>query len=279
MRKTILLDGGIGTSLWQLADECGIEKVPVWKYNITNPQMVRELHERFINAGSEIILANTFGANRYALRREPGYTVEEVVQKGIEIALEASEGKDVKVFAAAGPLPVLLEPFGDLSEEMCLDIYREQLQPAIGKADGILVQTFMDLNMIKIAIQAALETGLPVYASMTFEKVGKTMFGNSVKQFAESVRDTGIKAIGMNCTLTPDTALPVLKQFREYTDLPLLFKPNAGKPILAADGAVSSQTDAETFVHEILPALEEADLIGGCCGADWNYIAKLKDSM
>lgn len=148
--------------------------------------------------------------------------------------------------------------------------------PACGRADGILVQTFMDLNMIRIAVQAALETGLPVYASMTFEKVGKTMFGNSVRQFVEEIGNTGIQAIGMNCTLTPETALPVLRQFKEYTGLPLLFKPNAGKPILASDGAVSSETDAETFVRDIIPALDEADLIGGCCGADWNYIRKLK---
>lgn len=279
MSRKILLDGGIGTSLWLLAEEYGIEKVPVWKYNITHPEMVRDLHTRFIDAGSRIILANTFGANRYAVKREPGFAVEETVRRGIEIAREAAKDKDVKVFAAAGPLPVLLEPFGDLSEELCLEIYREQLQPACGRADGILVQTFMDLNMIRIAVQAALETGLPVYASMTFEKVGKTMFGNSVRQFVEEIGNTGIQAIGMNCTLTPETALPVLRQFKEYTDLPLLFKPNAGKPILSADGAVSSETDAETFVRDIIPALDEADLIGGCCGADWNYIRKLKENM
>lgn len=107
-----LLDGAIGTSLWEKAED----KVPVWRYNIENPAIVTELHNEYIAAGAKIILANTFGANAGAVEHSP-YTVHEVVSNGVRLAKEAAKGTDVKVALSIGPLSVLLEPYGDLTEE------------------------------------------------------------------------------------------------------------------------------------------------------------------
>lgn len=278
--KIYLMDGAVGTTLWELAEENQIEKVPVWKYNIEHPELVEELHRRYVKAGSEMILANTFGANRFAVERSSSYSVTQVISAGMRIAKSVVEGTDVKVLAAAGPLTMLLEPFGDLTETQCAEAYREMLSIAVDQgADAIMLQTFMDLNMMKIAAQEAVKLGVPVYCTMTFEKVGKTMFGNSVEQVVNELTPLGIQAIGMNCSLGPDLALPIIEEFHKRTDLPLMFKPNAGKPILSADGSTASAYDASTFAKDISPALAYVNYVGGCCGSNDDYIKKLKEEI
>ena len=110
-KKLVLLDGAVGTGLWAKTDN----KVAVWRYNLEDPRIVQELHQEYLDAGAQIILANTFGANRMALRGTD-YTVEEIVSAGVRLAREALAGR-AKTALSIGPLPVLLEPYGDLSEE------------------------------------------------------------------------------------------------------------------------------------------------------------------
>lgn len=143
-------------------------------------------------------------------------------------------------------------------------------------ADMICIQTFMDVEMMKIAARIAKTYGVPVMCMMTFEKVGKTIMGNSVEDFIAAVEPIGIDIIGMNCSLGPDLAVPVMHQFVGKTKLPLAFKPNAGKPILNSDGTTKTAYDADTFAREVAPALDFVDYIGGCCGSDPTYIEKLK---
>jgi 5-methyltetrahydrofolate--homocysteine methyltransferase len=111
---------------------------------------------------------------------------------------------------------------------------------------------------------------------MTFEKNGKTMFGNSVQDTIDTLAPLGIDAIGLNCSLGPDLALPIIREFSEKTDMPLLFKPNAGKPILSADGSTAVAYTAEQFAKDVEPALEFVSYIGGCCGSDAEYIKEIK---
>ena len=111
---------------------------------------------------------------------------------------------------------------------------------------------------------------------MTFEKSGKTMFGNSVQDTIDTLVPLGIDAVGLNCSLGPDLALPIIKEFAEKTTLPIVFKPNAGKPILSADGSSSAAYTAEQFAKDVAPALEYVSYIGGCCGADATYVKELK---
>ena len=279
-RKITLMDGAVGTTLWGIAEANGVKKEPVWKYNVEHPEFVEELTKRYLEAGCEMILANTFGANGPAVKRSSPYTVAEVVSAGVGIAKKVLDGTGVKAVLSLGPLTQLLEPYGDLEEEECAAIYDEMLDAGVGTgADMILIQTFMDLEMMRVATVEAKKYGLPVMCSMTFEKNGKTMFGNSVEDTIDTLSPLGIEAIGLNCSLGPDLALPIIKEFSEKTDLPLLFKPNAGKPILSSDGEAVSPYTAKRFAEEVKPALQYVSYIGGCCGSDAEYIKEIKKML
>lgn len=279
-KKITLMDGAVGTTLWGIAEANGVKKEPVWKYNVEHPEFVEELTKRYLEAGCEMILANTFGANGPAVKRSSPYTVAEVVSAGVGIAKKVLDGTGVKVVLSLGPLTQLLEPYGDLEEEECAAIYDEMLDAGVGAgADMILIQTFMDLEMMRVATVEAKKYGLPVMCSMTFEKNGKTMFGNSVEDTIDTLSPLGIEAIGLNCSLGPDLALPIIKEFSEKTDLPLLFKPNAGKPILSSDGEAVSPYTAKRFAEEVKPALQYVSYIGGCCGSDAEYIKEIKKML
>ena len=277
MKKEItLLDGAVGTSLWKKAEDRGLEKVPVWRYNIEHPELVFELCREYIDAGSKIILGNTFGANRDSVRRASDHSAGEVVREGIKICKEAAKGTDVRVGLSIGPLSTLLEPYGDTTEEEATEIFSEQISAGMDAgADIICIQTFMDVEMTKLAAKVAKSYSVPVFCTMTFEKVGKTIMGNSVRDCIEALEPLGVDAIGMNCSLGPDLALPVIREFKENTNLPLIFKPNAGKPKMSPDGKTVTDYDAKVFAKEIAPALEFVDYVGGCCGCDPEYVREL----
>ena len=276
-KKITLLDGAVGTTLWGIAEAHGEAKVPVWRYNIEHPEFVEELTANYLEAGSEIILANTFGANGPSVKRSSDYDPAQVVSAGVEITKKVLAGTGVKTCLSVGPLTEILEPYGDLEEDECRRIYDEMIKAGVAAGcDMIMIQTFMDLAMMKIAAEVAKTYGLPVFCCMTFEKVGKTMFGNSVKDTVDALAPLGIDAIGLNCSLGPDLALPIIKEFSEKTDLPIVFKPNAGKPILSSDGTTSTAYSAAQFAEDVKPALEYVSYIGGCCGSDSSYIKEIK---
>jgi 5-methyltetrahydrofolate--homocysteine methyltransferase len=276
----VLLDGAVGTSLWAKAEARGFKKDPVWRYNIEHPEIVAELAAEYADAGAEIILANTFGANGPAVKRSSSYSTPEVVSAAVRILKEAVKGRNVKTALAIGPLSALMEPYGDLTEEETAEIYREMLEAGMKEGtDIILLQTFIDLAMMRVAAEEAVKFGVPVFCCLTFERRGKTMMGNSVEDMIEELEPLGVSALGMNCSLGPDLAVPVIREFVGKTGLPPLFKPNAGKPILAADGTASTAYSAKTFADELMPAMEFVDYIGGCCGSDPSYIRELASRM
>lgn len=271
----VLLDGAIGTGLWEKADD----KVPVWRYNIENPAIVKELAREYAEAGSQIIHTNTFSANRITLQRSD-YTVTQVVSTAVRLAKEAL-GDSAKASLDIGPLPMLMEPYGDLTEEEAFEMFDEQISAGVTeKPDLITLETFSDADMLRIAAEAAAKHGLPIFTMMTFTEVGKTIMGHSVERFIETIADLPVTAVGLNCSLGPDKAVPIIASFRQYTDLPLIFKPNAGKPILAEDGSEKVQYDVDTFVEDSMPALEhDVKYIGGCCGSSPAYIRALKNKI
>ncbi len=275
-KDVVLLDGAVGTSLWAKAAAHGYEKVPVWVYNIEHPDIVEELVREYAAAGSQMILANTFGANGPAVKRSSTYTTPQVVKAGVEIAKRVLVGTGIKTVLAIGPLSTLLEPYGDMEEDECRAIYAEMIAAGMeAGAEAIMIQTFLDLAMMKIATQIAVSYGVPVFCTMTFEKVGKTMMGNSVEDVIRELEPLGIAGIGMNCSLGPDMALPIIRRFAEKTNLPLVFKPNAGLPISAENGNEVSACDAATFAQAVAPALEYVSYIGGCCGSDPGYVSEI----
>jgi len=275
-----LLDGAGGTMLWNMAEEKGYAKDPVWKYNVDHPELVKKLAENYIDAGSQIIYTNTFGANCHAVARSSDYTVEQVVSAGVRIAKEAVAGTGVKVALDVGPLSMMMEPYGDLTEEEVEEIYREQIGAGMSEdPDFIVLETFMDLEMLKVAVSVAKSYGVPVLCTMTFEARGRTMMGNRVEDIAEELSDLGVDGVGINCSLGPVDAVPIIREFAEHTDLPLVFKPNAGKPVLAEDGSVISPYSATDFADDVTPVLDLVTYLGGCCGSDPDYIRELKKTI
>ena len=266
----VVLDGAMGTKLWEKAND----KKPVWRYNIDNPQIVSEVTREYVAAGAQIVQANTFGANRYAANRE-GYDVREVVSSAVRLAKAEAAGK-AKVSLSVGPLPLMMEPYGDLTEEEAAEAFKEQIAPGVeAGADLIAFETFMDADMLRVAVETVAEFHLPILATMTFTEVGKTIMGHSVAYFIEAMEGLPVEAVGINCSLGPEMAVPIIASFEQHTDLPLIFKPNAGKPVVV-DGVSKVEFDIDTFVNDCAPALEHnVKYIGGCCGSSPDYIRAL----
>ena len=273
----VLIDGGVGTSLWEKTEN----KVPVWRYNIENPAIVKELHEEMAEAGARIVLANTFGANRPNMAGTD-YNVPQIVGRAMELAHEALDGKAM-VSLGVGPLTGLLKPYGEISKEDAFDYFDEQISAgAAGKPDVIYIQTFMDLEMAKIAARAARKhDDIKLFISMTFaatkRKGPRTLMGNSVQDIIDGLKDFQPDAIGLNCSTGPEETLPIIKEFSELTEIPLIYKPNAGKPTLEG----GSQFDYKIFASDVVKAADYPGVkyLGGCCGANAKYIAALRDKL
>ena len=250
-KDLVLLDGAVGTSLWEKSDD----KVPVWRYNIEKPDIVSQLINEYYEAGSKIILANTFSANGPSVA-DSGYTVEQIVSSAMEIAHGALDGKDSKIALSVGPLTGLLKPFGNISEEEAAEIFTEQIEAGVkGKPDVIFLQTFMDLKMMQIAARIARKHDIPLFCSFSFVKSAKdkgsrTMMGNSIDDILKGLAEFKPDAVGLNCSLGPEMALPIIEEYSQKTDIPLIFKPNAGKPTLEG----GSQFDYDTFAEDITKA-------------------------
>ena len=278
MKKDIyLLDGANGTCLWAKTDDKG----PVWRYNKLFPDKVMELADEFINAGSDFILSNTFSANRPSV--EPyDFTVEEIVREGVSLAKNAAKGR-AKVLLDIGPLTGLLIPFGNIAKEEAREVFREMMKYGMMEnPDGILLETFMDLEMLKIACEEARAYDTPLFCSMSFTKYnpkkgGRTMFGNTPSQIVKELAQFSPEAVGLNCSEGPEETLPIIKEFGEATDMPLIYKPNAGMPKVEG----GAEIDYEDFAREVSKAAEIANVkyIGGCCGSSPQYIEALAKKL
>ena len=272
-KDLVLLDGAVGTSLWEKSDD------KVWRYNIEKPDIVSQLINEYYEAGSKIILANTFSANGPSVA-DSGYTVEQIVSSAMEIAHGALDGKDAKIALSVGPLTGLLKPFGNISEEEAAEIFTEQIEAGVkGKPDVIFLQTFMDLKMMQIAARIARKHDIPLFCSFSFVKSAKdkgsrTMMGNSIDDILKGLAEFKPDAVGLNCSLGPEMALPIIEEYSQKTDIPLIFKPNAGKPTLEG----GSQFDYDTFAEDIAKAacVPGVKYIGGCCGSNAKYIEALR---
>lgn len=267
-KKIRLLDGAAGTVLWKLAGERGIDRLSTWRYNIENPELVLELHREYIDAGSEYIQTNTFTANPLAVARESGYKAEAVISRAVELALKAAEGTGAAPYLSFGPPTALLEPFGTLKAGELYDMYALMVRAGAEAGAGmVMLETFMDVRMMEIAAKAAVNCGIPVICSMTFEKRRRTMMGDTVQKIVDTLEPLGIAGIGMNCSHGPVQALEIIREFSEKTSLPLYYKPNSG---------MGENYSAEQFAREVAPALDIVTYVGGCCGCDADYIRALR---
>ena len=273
--KIILLDGAMGTMLQAAGLPAG-QLPELW--NITHPETVTEIQRRYVEAGSRVLYTNTFGANRFKASG-CGRSVSELVSAGVRCARAAGEGFDVKVALDIGPIGQLLEPLGGLSFEDAYDVFREIVTAgAEAGADLIVIDTMSDLYEMKAAVLATKENcDLPVWTTMTFEASGRSFLGVTVPAMALTLTGLGVDALGFNCSLGPKELLPLIRQLREWTTLPLILKPNAGLPD-PATGAY--HITPEDFAAEMKAALEQGVCaMGGCCGTTPDFIRALSAAL
>jgi 5-methyltetrahydrofolate--homocysteine methyltransferase len=277
--KPIILDGAWGTQLqkYQSGSFSCFEK-----WNLDHPDWVSAVAQSYVQAGSQIILTNTFQGNRIVLERHglAGQT-KAINTRGAEISKEAA-GTAALVFGSMGPSGKLLF-MGDASEKELHETFREQATAlAAGGVDGIVIETMSDLAEALIALRAAKETGLPVAVSMVFDsgpELDRTMMGLSPADIAAALEQGGADIIGANCGAGIADVLSVCRQLGAATAKPLWIKPNAGLPVLEGD-AIVYHTTADEFAS-FLPALLEAGacFIGGCCGTTPEFIRQLKKRL
>ena len=270
-RRIVFYDGAMGTMLQNCALKPG-ERPDI--LNITAPDAVENVHRMYVEAGSDIICTNTFGANACALSGT-GYSPGEIIAAAVAIAKRASGGR-AKVALDIGPTGQILEPMGDLEAEKAYELFREQaLAGEKAGADFAAIETMSDITELKSAISAVVEnTGLPVLATMTFDKTGLTYMGCSPELFAETAERLGAAAVGINCSYEPAEMFSTVERIAKATSLPLIVKPNAGLP--DRETGKYSVGPAE-FASQMAPYAEiGVKIVGGCCGTTPEYIKELR---
>jgi 5-methyltetrahydrofolate--homocysteine methyltransferase len=275
----VVTDGSWGTQLQQRGLKRG-ECPDSW--NLKHPQRVLEVAQQYITAGSQIILTNTFGGSRLALKKYhlDNQTVD-INMAGVEISKKAA-GDCGHVFASIGPTGLMLVT-RETTEAELHNVFEEQAHAqARAGADGIVVETMIDVAEARIAATAAKQTGLPVIVSMVYdsgENKDRTMMGNSPEEVVEELRGVGVDGIGANCGQGIEAFPPICARLRRATDLPIWMKPNAGLPELIDDRAVF-RTSAQEFMKYIPDLIQAgAGFIGGCCGTDQVFVKAIRETV
>ena len=248
-------------------------------WNLQHPERVEEVARAYVEAGSRVILTNTFRANRIALAGSGvAGSVEEINRAGVAISRRAA-GDHAAVFASIGPSGKLL-PAGEVDPDKLFEAFAEQASAlAAAGADALLVETMADLEEARIALAAALETKKPVVVSMVFDsgrKKDRTMMGNTPEQCARELADAGAALVGANCGCGVEGYIEIARRMHAVAGVPIWIKANAGMPELV-DGKPVWRMDAASF-GSYVPALLEAGarFLGGCCGTGPAYISEMK---
>jgi len=274
--EVLLADGAWGTELFKRGLMQGS---PPDEWNLTHPDIVREIAREYCDAGADIVLTNTFGANRFRL--EPhglSARVAEINAAGAAVARDAAAGKKL-VAGDIGPTAKFIA-LGEVSPEELANAFREQAESlARAGVNWIVVESMTDMEEMAIAVRAAVDsTGLPVVASMTYNRTPKgyrTMMGNTPEACVQRAEEAGAALIGANCGSGIEDYVPLAPVLRSLTKLPVWVKANAGVPQIV-NGKVAYPLTPGQYAS-FVPALvaEGVDVIGGCCGTDPGFIREM----
>ncbi len=268
-KRVLVFDGATGTMLQKLGLKpggCPDELV------LKDPGMVKKVHAAYIEAGSDIVTTNTFGANRPKLKE---YGLEGRLREINVRAAQCAREEAGRAFVAGGlgPTGSFVEPVGDMSFDTALAVYREQAEALKeGGVDLIIIETMMDIKEMRAAIIGARSTGLPVVATMTFDETMRTVLGTPPESFAIMAEAAGADVIGANCSLGIEGIHKAVLAMSKVSSLPIIAQPNAGIPELRDNKTVfpASHEDMAAYV----PRLVEAGVrvLGGCCGTSPDHI-------
>ncbi|MEN9731431.1 MAG: hypothetical protein RL488_741 [Actinomycetota bacterium] len=289
--RVVVADGAMGTMIQEAAPSLddfqqleGCNEV----LNVTRPDIIKAIHRRYLDAGSEAIETNTFGANLANLGE---YGIEdrigELAEAGARLAREvADEYENRWVLGSVGP-GTKLPSLGHATFAVLRDAYQEQTEGLIrGGADAVLIETSQDLLQAKSAVigakraMAKLSTRLPIIVSVTIETTGTMLLGSEIGAALTTLQALGIQAIGLNCATGPTEMSEHLRYLAKFSELPLVVMPNAGLPVLAGDGAYYPLTAEELAQAQVQFVAEYgAGLVGGCCGTTPGHIKAVADAV
>lgn len=281
-KELLFMDGGTGTLLQEKGLKPG--ELPE-KWNLERMEDVIDIHRQYYEAGSDIVLSNTFGANALKFH-DSEYELEDVVTAAVVNVKEAAQlgvhdGREVYAGLDIGPTGKLLKPMGDLDFEEAYNAFKEVAM--IGEqagADLIHIETMSDTYEVKAAVLAAKEnTKLPVFATMIFDEKGKLLTGGDVPSVVAMLEGLGVDALGINCGMGPEQMMPILDEIMSLASVPVIVKPNAGLP-KQRDGEVYYDVLPENFAELMTQIVKKgAALVGGCCGTTPDYIRAMVDHI
>ncbi len=279
----ILADGAMGTMLFAAGLQFG-DPPEVW--NLTEPDLVRRIHRGYLEAGSRIILTNTFGGNRLRLGLHGLSDRVDDLNRTAALILRAevtAAGGGALVAGDIGPSGEIVAPLGSLDYDVALDVFAEQAAALVaGGVDLIWIETMSDLQEIKAAIEGVRRAApaIPLIATMTFDTRGYTMMGVSPEQAVEALSAWGADAIGGNCGNGPDEMLGVIQRMHAVAPgVTLVAKSNAGMPELVEMRAVY-RADPTTMAGQVLEMRGAgARIVGGCCGSTPEHLAAIARAL
>lgn len=271
----VYLDGGMGTLLQKSGLQPG--ELPE-RWNISHPEVIKEIHKSYYDSGSNIVNTNTFGANSLKFGTDELSEIIYHAVKNADEARKASSGKQEKFIALdVGPTGKLLKPLGDLDFEDAVKAFAEVISLGVKYGvDLITIETMNDSYETKAAVLAAKENSdLPIIVTNAYGENGRLMTGADPAVMATMLEGMGVDAIGANCSLGPKQLMGVMDELLKYCSVPVAFKPNAGLP--KSDGKVTYyDVDAEEFAQDIKLAVSNGvRIVGGCCGTTPEYIKKV----
>ena len=279
----VIIDGGMGTMLFDLGLQHG-DSPEEW--NVSHPENIASVHQEYLEAGSQIILTNTFGGNRLRLELHNfSDRVAEFNHAAAQVARKVADAADKPVLVAGsiGPTGGILMPYGVMEFDEAKSAFAEQASALIdGGVDVLWIETMSDLEEVRVAVEGirSVSADFPIVATMTFDTNGHTMFGVAPEQALEKLSEFGVVALGGNCGNGPDEISDVIGKMQAANpNVPLIAKANAGIPHLESGVAVYDGTPEIMAEYAITVRNLGASIIGACCGSTPAHIKAMADAL
>lgn len=279
--RILILDGATGTELQKYNFLEGVSTPE--ELNIKFPERIKQIYSSYIDAGSDIILANTFGANKLKLAQYNLDTkIEDIIHAGVDIAKKEAARTGAFVAGDISSLGGYLYPLGNISFDTAYETFKQQAQILIdSKVDLIIIETMTEIKELKAAVLAVKDVceDIPVITQMTFTNEGVSVTGTDVLSFIAMAESLGVDGLGMNCSVGPKDLLKLAKFMSENTNLPISFKPNAGMPQFINRKTVFPGTPEEFLEYSLQAYKYGVNMLGGCCGTTPEYIKLLSANL
>jgi len=278
-RGIVILDGATGSNLRLAGMPVGVS-TEKWVYD--HPEAILDLQRAYVDAGSDIIYAPTFMANRVGLGMHGlEDRLAELNTALVKLSKRAADGRAL----VAGDITTTgkpLAPVGPMDYHELLDVYKQQIEALYNAgADLLVAETMLSIDETACAVEAAMSVcDLPIMCSLTMEADGHLLFGGSAAEAAETLQAMGASAVGLNCSVGPDQLESVVRAMKAATTVPVIAKPNAGMPVMDAQGVAHYSMAPEAFADAMMRLVDAgASIVGGCCGTNPDYIRALKASL